>query len=190
MNYLALLGISLLVEPVLAQSVQLTMQRAVSVQWPSREDRDYCIWRSHDFKNWDVAEPRIPGSKGSVEWFIAADTATASFFKVEELPGPITNRFIGLTNILFQTASPVFNAGHLYLSNVRMISQETGMGDSVDVSFAFDPTSQSFKMTSKTINNGVGVFNDPHFAKDVPAAVTMSGSNGAVYQMNNSYSIK
>jgi hypothetical protein len=186
---LLLSGLLLTVAADVGAQLQTTVSRAVSLQWPSKEDRDYSIWQSTDMTHWHLTATGVPGNGGNTSWFLPATKPGASFFRIEELPGPVTNRLIGLTNLYLESATPIISGLNLRLANIRMSSTEATPEDSVDATLSFDRASQSFKIVSKIINTNLRVFHHPYFAKDVAATVSMTGPNGEVYQMSTAYSI-
>jgi surface antigen len=81
--------------------------------------------------------------------------------------------FKNITDVYLDALSSEVQANHLHLFNLRITSDNTSLDDLIKMEVTFDNDKEIFSINSVDILKGVGVYNDCHFAKDVPSEIYM-----------------
>jgi N-acetyl-anhydromuramyl-L-alanine amidase AmpD len=150
--------------------LDLTVNRAVQVSWPSQDAKQYQIYSSQDLTRWfPDGEPVIGDGRGLKLAFDVSQSL--QYFKVEQIPGSAPNRVQALSEISLDAALLSSSGLGFWASNARMKSALTGLDDLVDAYFVFDAAAQVFRLDYFNFAKGVGIYNNPYFAKDVTPAV-------------------
>jgi N-acetyl-anhydromuramyl-L-alanine amidase AmpD len=168
--------------------LDLTVNKAVQVNWPSQDAKQYQIYSSQDLIRWlPYGEPVI-GDGRTLK--LAFDVSKSlQYFKVEQISGAAPNRIGALSEISLDAALLSSSGSGFWASSARMKSGVTSFDDLVDAYFVFDAAAQVFRLNYFNIAKGVGIYNNPYFAKDVTPAVSLYKDVSSKKEMDQKYTI-
>lgn len=169
--------------------VPFELHPALQLSWPGEQGRQYQLYKSTDLSDWQPLSSAIPGNGGVNTFAVETDTQPQGSFRLAQLDEPLTNVFVGLQHVWWNPAFMAKTQTGLNFFNLRLQSDSISPADMVTAIYAFHTPSQAFRLSSYTVLPGVGVYNNPYFARDNTNAVVILQTNGQQMVEGKSYSM-
>lgn len=156
---------------------------AVEVHWPSLPNRLYQVRAANSPTStvWTPVGEPVVGTGAEVRRILRRADALHRFFRVEELPGTVTNWLAGLTELDFRPARLEPQAGGLIAEGLRVNAAGISTDDFVTARFQFDEVTQSLRLLHYEVVPEVGVFSGRFFARDVGTPPVEASADGVTF---------
>ena len=160
-------------------SVTPDINRAVRVSWPTADGHQYQLFTSPDLRNWDSVGPVVIGNGHHREVYLPA-SASAEFYRVDQIAGYATNWFPGLQELFTAGTRLRAYGSTLEFADLRLTASEIGLDDLVNAWFEFTPDTQAYRLARYTLVRGVGVYQYPYFVNSANRSFTLKNDNGTL----------